>query len=112
MSKRTPDYLLDFTASKVAHNQLVNIKNRPTAISAAIFDNGKFGLLMSEGNNGEVRLDDVMAAFFAQYKTDPIVSSYLMREKELSREPSSLLNVGLGCNSFLRTISSHYMPHL
>lgn len=54
---------------------------------------------MSEGNNGEVRLDDVMAAFFAQYKTDPIVSSYLMREKELSREPSSLLNVGLGCNS-------------
>lgn len=99
MSKRTPDYLLDFTASKVAHNQLVNIRNRPTAISAAIFDNGKFGLLMSEGNNGEVRLDDVMAAFFAQYKTDPIVSSYLMREKELSREPSSLLNVGLGCNS-------------
>ena len=99
MSKRTPDYLLDFTASKVAHNQLVNIRNRPTVISAAIFDNGKFGLLMSEGNNGEVRLDDVMAAFFAQYKTDPLVSSYLMREKELSREPSSLLNVGLGCNS-------------
>lgn len=31
MSKRTPDYLLDFTASKVAHNQLVNIRNRPTA---------------------------------------------------------------------------------
>lgn len=35
---------------------------------------------MSEGNNGWVKLDDVMAAFFAQYKTAPLVSSYLMRE--------------------------------
>lgn len=99
ISKRRPDYLLDFTASKVVHNQLVNIEKRPTAISAAIFDNGKFGLLLCEGNGGGVRLDDLMVTVFAQYKTDPFVSDYLMREKGLSNEPASLLNVGLGCNS-------------
>lgn len=99
ISKRKPDYLLDFTASKVVHNQLVNIEKRPTAISAAIFDNGKFGLLLCEGNGGGVRLDDLMVTVFAQYKTDPFVSDYLMREKGLSNEPASLLNVGLGCNS-------------
>lgn len=99
MGKRNPDYLLDFTASKVVHNQLVNIGNRPTAISAAIFDNGTFGLLTCEGKDEGVRLDDVMATFYALYKTDPFVSSYLMRDKDLSHEPASLLNVGLGCNS-------------
>ena len=99
MSKRKPDYLLDFTASKVVQNQLVNMEKRPTAISAAIFDNGKFGLLMCEGNGGGVRLDDLLATVFAQHKTDPFVSAYLMREKGLSNEPATLLNVGLGCNS-------------
>lgn len=99
MSKRKPDYLLDFTASKVVGNQLVNIENRPTAISAAIYDNGRFGLLLCEGKGGGVRLDDVIATFFAQYKTDAFVSNYLMREKGLSQEPAALLNVGLGCNS-------------
>ena len=99
MSKRKPDYLLDFTASKVVYNQLVNIENRPKAISAAIYDNGKFGLLLCEGNNGGVRLDDVMATVFAQYKTDAFISNYLVRERRLAHEPASLLNVGLGCNS-------------
>ena len=99
MSKRKPDYLLDFTASKVVGNQLVNIENRPTAISAAIYDKGRFGLLLCEGKGGGVRLVDVIATFFAQYKTDAFVSNYLMREKGLSQEPAALLNVGLGCNS-------------
>ena len=99
MSKRKPDYLLDFTASKVVNNQLVNIEKRPTAISAAIYDNGRFGLLLCEGKGGGVRLDDIMATFFAQYKTDAFVSNFLMREKGLSEEPANLLNVGLGCNS-------------
>lgn len=99
MSKRKPDYLLDFTASKVVNNQLVNLKDRPTAISAAIYDNGKFGLLMCEGSDGGIRLDDVMATVFAQYKSDPFVSNYLMREWGVAQEPTTLLNVGLGCNS-------------
>ena len=99
MSKQNPDYLLDFTASKVVNNQLVNIENRPTAISAAIYDNGKFGLLMCEGIDGGVRLDDIMTTVLAQYKADPLISNYLVREKGLSNEPVSLLNVGLGCNS-------------
>lgn len=99
MSKRKPNYLLDFTASKVVGNQLVNMENRPTAISAAIYNNGRFGLLLCEGKDGGVRLDDVMATFLAQYKTDVFVSNYLIREKGLSQEPAALLNVGLGCNS-------------
>ena len=99
LRKRKPDYILDFTASKVVHNQLVKIENRPTAISAAIYDNGKFGLLMCEGADGGVRLDDAMATVYAQYKTDAFVSNYLMKERGLAQEPVSLLNVGLGCNS-------------
>ena len=99
MNKRKPDYLLDFTASRVVHNQLVNIENRPAAISAAIYDNGKFGLLLCEGNDGGVRLDDVMVSFFAHYKSDTFISNYLINEKGLMNEPVSLLNVGLGCNS-------------
>ena len=97
--KRKPDYLLDFTASKVVQNQLVNIEKRPTAISAAIYDNGKFGLLMCEGNVGGVRLDDLLTTVFAQYKTDPFDSDYLMRERGIAQGPTTLLNVGLGCNS-------------
>ena len=99
MSKRKPDYLLDFTASKVVHNQLEIIGNRPTAISAAIYDNGKFGLLMCEGTDSGIRLDDIMATVYAQYKTDAFVSNYLMKERALAQEPISLLNVGMGCNS-------------
>ena len=49
MNKRKPDYLIDFTASKVVNNQLVNIEIRPTVISTAIYDNGRFGLLLCEG---------------------------------------------------------------
>ena len=99
MKKQNPDYILDFTASKVVHNQLVKIESRPPAISAAIYDNGKFGLLMCEGTEGGVRLDDAMATVYAQYKTDAFVSNYLMKERGLAQEPASLLNVGLGCNS-------------
>lgn len=99
LSKRKPDYLLDFTASKIVHNQLVKIENRPLAISAAVYDNGNFGLLLCEGDGCGVRLDDLMIAVFAQYKADTFVSNYLMREKGLAHEPTSLLNVGLGCNS-------------
>ena len=90
MSKRKPDYLLDFSASKVVSNQLVNIEDRPTAISASIYDDGRFGLLLCEGNGDGARLDDVMTTFFAQYKTDAFVSNYLMREKGLSEEPFSI----------------------
>ena len=99
LKTRKPDYILDFTASKVVYNQLINIENRPTAIHAAIYYNGKFGLLLCEEKNGGLRIDDVMVSFFAQYKTDSYISNYLMKEKEQSLEPSSLLNVGLGCNS-------------
>ena len=99
MKKQNPDYILDFTASKLVHNQLVKIESRPPAISAAIYDNGKFGLLMCEGTEGGVRLDDAMATVYAQYKTDAFVSNYLMKERGLAQEPASLLNVGLGCNS-------------
>lgn len=99
MSKQKPDYLLDFTASKVVNNQLVNIENRPTAISAAIYDNGKFGLLMYEGSSDGVRLDAIMATVYAQYKTDAFISNYLIKERGVAQEPATLLNVGLGCNS-------------
>lgn len=99
LSKRKPDYLLDFTASKIVHNQLVKKENRPLAISAAVYDNGNFGLLFCEGDGCGVRLDDLMITVFAQYKADTFVSNYLMREKGLAHEPTSLLNVGLGCNS-------------
>ena len=99
MKKRYPEYLLDFTASKVVFNQLVNIKNKPTVVSAAIYDNGKFGLLLCEGGNGGLRLDDILISFYAQYKTDPYISNFLVSEKAHANEPSSLLNVGLGCNS-------------
>ena len=99
MKIRKPDYLLDFTASKVVYNQLINIENRPTAIHAAIYDNGNFGLLLCEEKDGELRIDDVMVSFYTQYKTNSYISNYLVKEKELSHEPSSLLNVGLGCNS-------------
>lgn len=99
IKKLAPEYILDFTASKVVFNQLINNKNKPTAISAAIFDNGKFGLLLSEDGNGGLRLDDILVSFYAQYKTDSYISNYLMSEKAQANEPSSLLNVGLGCNS-------------
>jgi proteasome lid subunit RPN8/RPN11 len=99
LEARHADYLLDFTASKVVYNQLVQIDSRPSAISAAIYDNGKFGLLLCESQDRSLRIDDIFILFLAQYNTDNFISNYLMKEKKLANEPASIINVGLGCNS-------------
>lgn len=99
LDKRDADYILDFTASRVVYNQLVQIKGRPSSISAAIYDNGNFGLLMCEDKDRLLRLDDIFISFLAQYKTDPFISNYLMEEKRQANEPASVISVGLGCNS-------------
>lgn len=93
------EYLLDFTASKVVFNQLVKKQDRPQAISAAIYDDGNFGLLLYEGREKRLRLDDLLVTYYSMYKKDTLVSNYLMCEKAKANEPSSIVNVGLGCNS-------------
>lgn len=90
---------LDFTASKMVFNQLVKKQDRPQTISAAIYDDGNFGLLLYEGQNKGLRLDDLLVTYYSMYKNDTLVSNYLMREKTKANEPSSIVNVGLGCNS-------------
>lgn len=99
MKSRNVDYILDFTASKVVYNQLVQIKERPSAISAAIYDNGNFGLLICECQKDQLRIDDIFISYLAQYKSDTFISNYLMSEKTQANEPASVISVGLGCNS-------------
>lgn len=94
-----PNYMLDFTASKVVLNQLVKIEKRPPAISAAIYDNGNFGLLLSEDLDEDLKMDDILVSYFAQYKDDDTISNYLMLEKQNAQKPGSIINVGVGCNS-------------
>lgn len=95
---RQVKYILDFTASRVAFNQLVrNCKDRPRAISAAIYDNGNFALLLAEGEG--LRIDDLQNSYFASYKNDKAVSDYLIRERKNIDGEGTVISVGLGCNS-------------
>lgn len=91
--------ILDFTASRKTANQLVSTRIRPRVISGAIYDSGRFALLLSESSDGNVRIDDLLLYLWSKYKTKEEVSDYLIRDKELAGEPGNIINVGLGCNS-------------
>ena len=91
--------ILDFTASRKTANQLVSTRIRPRVISGAIYDSGRFALLLAESSDGNVRIDDLLLYLWSKYKTKEEVSDYLIRDKELAGEPGNIINVGLGCNS-------------
>lgn len=91
--------ILDFTASRKTANQLVSSIKRPRVISGAIYDSGRFALLLAESSDGKVRIDDLLLYLWSKYKTKNEVSDYLIRDKELAGEPGNIFNVGLGCNS-------------
>lgn len=91
--------ILDFTASRKTANQLVSTRIRPRVISGAIYDSGRFALLLAESFNNSVRIDDLLLYLWSKYKTKEEVSDYLIRDKELAGEPGNIINVGLGCNS-------------
>ncbi|WP_018463954.1 ThiF family adenylyltransferase [Segatella paludivivens] len=99
MEARHTDYILDFTASRIVYNLLVQIESRPSVISSAIYNDGKFGLLLCESEDCLLRIDDIFISFLTQYNVDPFISNYLIKDKQLADEPASLMNVGLGCNS-------------
>lgn len=91
--------ILDFTASRKTANQLVSFIKRPRVISGAIYDSGRFALLLAESSYGNVRIDDLLLYLWSKYKTIKEVSDYLIRDKELAGESGNIVNVGLGCNS-------------
>jgi len=95
------DWFLDFTASKSFFNhQIKNIKKTSANIcKATMLDNGKLGALFIEGKNRSPRLDDLLVLTYDLYKQYPFVGQYLQNEYDRSKQESTLINVGVGCNS-------------
>lgn len=95
------DWFLDFTASKsFLNHQIKNIKETSTNIcKATMLDNGKLGALFIEGKNRSPRLDDLLVLADDLYKQYPFISQYLQSEYDRSKQESTIINVGVGCNS-------------
>lgn len=95
------NWFLDFTASKSFFNhQIKNIKETSTNIcKATMLDNGKLGVLFVEGKNRSPRLDDLLVLIYDLYKQYPFISQYLQNEYDRSKQDSTIINVGVGCNS-------------
>lgn len=95
------DWFLDFTASKSFFNhQIKNIKDASANIcKATMLDNGDLGVLFIEGKNRSPRLDDLLILVYDLYKQYPFISKYLQSEHDRSKQESTIINVGVGCNS-------------
>ena len=64
-----------------------------------MLNNGKFGVLFIEGKNRNPRVDDLRILTDDLYKQYPFISQYLQEEYDRSKQDSTLINVGVGCNS-------------
>jgi hypothetical protein len=95
------NWFLDFTASKSFFNhQIKNLKETSANIcKATMLNNGKLGIFFVEGKNRNPRLDDLMVLTHDLYKQYPFISQYLQDEYENSKKDSTIINVGVGCNS-------------
>ncbi|MBO0360833.1 ThiF family adenylyltransferase [Hymenobacter sp. BT186] len=94
-------YILDFTASEAFFTSLVVQPHLSHAAinRAVISDQGNLGILSLEGTERNPRLDDLQVALYAQGKRRPAVSAWLQREQATSTGESTLVTVGVGCNS-------------
>lgn len=95
------NWFFDFTASKsfLNHN-IKNIKDTFTNIcKATILNNGKLGVLFVEGKNRNPRLDDLFVHTFDLYKQYSFISQFLQDEYDRNKQESTIINVGVGCNS-------------
>jgi hypothetical protein len=95
------NWFFDFTASKsfLNHN-IKNIKDTSANIcKATMLDNGKLGVLFVEGKSRNPRLDDLFVLNNDLYKQYPFISQYLQDEYDRSKQESTIINVGVGCNS-------------
>lgn len=95
------DWILDFTASKAFLNhQIKNIKETSANIcKATMLDNGNLGVLVIEGKHRSPRLDDLLILVYDLYKQYPFISQYLQNEYDRSKQESTIINIGVGCNS-------------
>ena len=99
---RDANWFLDFTASKSFLNYQIKNLNEETPANickATMLDNGKLGVLFIEGKNRNPRLDDLFVLTNDLYKQYPFISQYLQDEYDRSKQDSTIINVGVGCNS-------------
>lgn len=98
---RDANWFFDFTASKsFLNHQIKNIKDTSAYIcKATMLNNGKLGVLFVEGKNRNPRLDDLFVLTNDLYKKYPFISQYLQDEYDRSKQESTIINVGVGCNS-------------
>jgi hypothetical protein len=94
-------WFLDFTASKSFFNhQIKNItKTSANICKATMLNNGKLGVLFIEGEKRNPRIDDLLVLTYDLYRQYPFIAQYLQDEYERSKQDSTIVNVGVGCNS-------------
>ncbi len=96
-----PDWwVFDFTASTNFMNERV-IKSvyKQRFIRGVLSDSGNVSYLLKEGSNGNPRIDDLEVELFYRSVVDYRISSWLRAEQQLASTGSSLLRIGVGCNS-------------
>jgi hypothetical protein len=96
-----PDWwVFDFTASTNFMNERV-IKSvyKQRFIRGVLSDSGNVSYLLKEGDKGNPRIDDLEVELFYRSVLDHRISSWLRAEQQLASTGSSLLRIGVGCNS-------------
>lgn len=92
------DLLIDSTASQLVLQNLIHRKLKPNSVYSRceLVDDGEIGLLYSEGEERNPRMDDLVN--YACYLATKNPELELWRRRDAKREPDTL-NIGLGCNS-------------
>ncbi len=95
------EWLFDFTASDSFFNKIVTLNsiNSCRVASASISDYGNLGILYTEGENRNPRVDDLQAFLFSLGVKDVKISEWLVRENTIAKNTNLMVRVGVGCNS-------------
>lgn len=95
------NWIFDFTASEQFFNTLVNADNivDPKVVRGTISDFGNLGILLIEGKNRKVRIDDMINTLYHRSGSSEWIKQWLQRELEANDNSNLLVNVGVGCNS-------------
>jgi len=99
------DLLIDATASASVLEILVqsNLPNRVRLVRCELADDGRLGILLSEGPGRNPRIDDLQAALFDSAIEDERLSEWLKRHREqtaLLRGPAlEEIGIGISCSS-------------
>lgn len=111
------DILLDFSASKSVLSFISNFSGElpQIIIRAELADSGKLGMLLIEGNNRSVKVDEIQIKIFNEAILNSDISKWLKNYRDLREQlgESELedITIGLGCNTNTMKLSDDIISY-